>query len=51
LKKDDAMDFYFRPLFKDATYLTDLNKSISEKSVLKINHVSLRPLYQTELTF
>jgi hypothetical protein len=49
LKKDDAMDFYFRPLFKDATYLADLNKSISEKSVLKINHVSLRPVYQTEL--
>jgi len=56
--KAKEMNFYFRPMYKEATYLTDLEpypKSIpdfgKQNTYLKINNVTLRPEYKAYLKF
>ncbi|PSL29106.1 hypothetical protein CLV42_107253 [Chitinophaga ginsengisoli] len=51
-----TMNFYFRPLYKNATYLADLNSASipdfgKESTLLKIKHVSIRPVYHIALRF
>jgi len=53
---EKGMDFYFRPLMKDAPYLKDLPQSAlrdwnNKKSVLSIDSVNVLPEYRTQLIF
>jgi hypothetical protein len=58
IPKTKEMNFYFRPMYKEATYLSDLepySESIpdfgKQNTYLKINHVTLRPQYKAYLKF
>ena len=58
VSKAKEMNFYFRPMYKDATYLTDLQpypKSIpdfgKQNTYLKINKITMRPEYKAYLKF
>jgi hypothetical protein len=53
---EKGMDFYFRPLMKDAPYLKDLPQSAlrdwnNKKSVLSIDSVNVLPEYRTQIIF
>ncbi|MCU7552649.1 beta-galactosidase [Chitinophagaceae bacterium LB-8] len=50
------MVFYFRPMYKDATYLVDLKPASvpdfgKNKTVLKVNNVVFTPQYKTVMEF
>ncbi|UYQ90975.1 beta-galactosidase [Chitinophaga horti] len=52
-QKEQALNFYFRPMHKDASYFVDLDGADipdfgDKKTYLKINRVSIRPIYYVE---
>ena len=53
---NNDMLFYFRPMYKDASYLVDLNKNSipdfsKQNTYLKIESISVQPEYTTTITF
>ena len=56
LKQAKTMNFYFRPLYKDATFLVDLEKEAipdfsKQKNFLNINNVEFIPEYKAFISF
>jgi hypothetical protein len=56
LPKHDQMNFYFRPIYKDAPYLADISPEKipnfnKTKSVLNIQSIDIEPEYQVSVKF
>ena len=54
IKGAEQMNFYFRPIFQNASYLVDFELKLdfsNSKSILEVNNVKFVPEYKTQLSF
>ena len=54
IKGAEQMNFYFRPIFQNASYLVDFEVKpdfSNSKSILEVNNVKFVPEYKTQLSF
>ena len=54
IKGAEQMNFYFRPIFENASYLVDFEVKLdfsNSKSILEVNNVKFVPEYKTQLSF